>query len=232
MVEAPGGQRDPDPVRRGPNFEPVRGGRWGEQLTVLRVHRTFRGGATLHSGRAHDPSGRLRGLAHRNPTLPARGSARRGRCLTIAGPAAAVSASVSQHAPVRRAIDRAMEPGRVDKRLPQQQRMAEPNRAGQSRTMRRAHRPSPREPRLRWRGPGNTDILSVVRHQMKASTLDAEVPPDPAVACPTLQRSGREHRQGEPRTAPMRDVPNRGNPGGLREGHRSNLDGSDAEERS
>ena len=49
----------------------------------------------------------------------------------------------------------------------------------------------------------------VVRHQMKASILGAEVPPDPAVACPTLQRRGREHRQGEPRTVTMRDVPQR-----------------------
>ena len=49
----------------------------------------------------------------------------------------------------------------------------------------------------------------VVRHQMKASVLGAEVPPDPAVACPTLQRRGREHRQGEPHTVTMRDVPQR-----------------------
>ena len=54
-----------------------------------------------------------------------------------------------------------------------------------------------------WTTTGGTET------SFAASILGAEVPPDPAVACPTLQLRGREHRQGEPRTVTMRDVPQR-----------------------
>ena len=131
----------------------------------------------------------------------------RSRCIVIAIPATAEPAGVSHPAPVRATIDRAHEARRVDERLEQHQPMAEPG-GPVTHDAPRAQPQHPR-PRIAPARPRQDQQPGVVRHQMKASILGAEVPPDPAVACPTLQRRGREHRQGEPRTVTMRDVAQR-----------------------
>ena len=133
------------------------------------------------------------------------------RRLAIAAPATPEPAGVSHQTPVRGAVDRAMEPGGVDKRLQQQQRMAEthwpithdPARA----------QPQHPRPEIGTAPPRQKQQPGVVGDQMKPSILGAEVgspsPPRRRAPGTSTQYRGRKHRQGEPRPVEMRHIPQR-----------------------
>ena len=129
------------------------------------------------------------------------------RSLVISATATAEPAGVSHHAPVRGTVDRAMEPGGVDKRLQQHQRVAETGRP----VTHDAPCAQPQHPRpeIVMPRPRQEQQPGVVRDQMKAPILAAEVPADPGVARPALQRCGRKHRQREPRPVEVRHIPQR-----------------------
>ena len=85
-----------------------------------------------------------------------------------------------------------------------------PKRAGQSpHQMRRAHSPSTRDPRLRWRRPAQEQQPGVVRDQMKPSILGAEVPAHPGVTRPALQRRAENTASATPHTVPGAPIPHR-----------------------
>ena len=125
----------------------------------------------------------------------------------VAAAHAPEAARAADAGPVRGAVHRAVEARRIDERLEQQQRMAEASRP----VPRQAARAQRQHPRAQVRhAPARQDQeAAVVREQVLAVVLGAEVPTDPAVAGGALQRRRREARQRHPLAAPDRGVPPR-----------------------
>ena len=129
------------------------------------------------------------------------------RGVAVAAAHAAEAARAADAGPVRGAVHGAAEARRVDERLQQQQRMPEARRP-----VRRQAAPAQRQhPRAQVRRPParQDQEPAVVREQVLAVVLGAEVPADPAVARAALQRRRREADQRHPLAAPARGVPQR-----------------------
>ena len=106
--------------------------------------------------------------------------------------------------PVRGAVDGAVETGRIDKGLQQQQRMAEALRPVLNQTT-RAKGEHPRAEILPV--PSRKDQIAGVRaDQVQAVVLDSEIPTDPAVTRGTFQGRRREAQQRDAVAPPPRRV--------------------------
>ncbi len=138
---------------------------------------------------------------------PCRSSGRSSGRGAVAAAGAAEAARAADAGPVRGAVHRAVVARRVDERLQEQQRMAEarrPVRRQAALAQRQRPRAQVRRPR-----PRQDQEAAVVRDQMQPAVLDAEVPADPAVPRPALERRRREAEQRQPLAAPVRRVPQR-----------------------
>ena len=117
------------------------------------------------------------------------------------------TARLPQVKPVRRAVDRAPEAGRVDEGLQQQQRMAE--------ALRPVRDQAPLAQRQHPRGQvgpmpaGQDQKAAVVGQQMQPAVAHPKVPADPRVARPALQRRRGKADQRHPLAPPARRVPQR-----------------------
>ena len=130
-----------------------------------------------------------------------------GRDAAVAAAHAPEAARAADAGPVRGAVRRAAEARRIDERLEQQQRMAETFRPVRRRPPRAQRQHARRQ--VRHAPGGQHQEAAVVREQVLAVVLGAEVPADPAVAGGALQRRRREARQRHPLAAPDRGVPPR-----------------------
>ena len=130
-----------------------------------------------------------------------------GRNAAVAAAHAPEAARAADAGPVRGAVRRAAEARRIDERLEQQQRMAEAFRPVRRRPPRAQRQHARRQ--VRHAPARQHQEAAVVREQVLAVVLGAEVPADPAVAGGALQRRRREARQRHPLAAPDRGIPPR-----------------------